>query len=245
MSVNVRKRTGVIELVVENEPVPLAVEPEQVDLVGYAGRDQAAVAAHLEELAALGVDPPEQVPMVWQVPGRLLATYGGLVDVDPAACSGEAEPVLIRHAREWYLTVGSDHTDRDLERSSIQAAKEACPKLVAPEAWPVAAVHQHWDDLQLRSFVLVDGQWHPYQAAPIAELRHLDWYLTTFDDRRPGDRVVFCGTVPTVSGLVLGADGFRSELVDPNRGRTLRCEYRLATPSKRPSAVPSAGERPG
>jgi hypothetical protein len=235
----------VIELVVENDPVPLAVEAEQVDLVGYAGRDETSVAAHLAELAELGVDPPEHVPMVWQVPGRLLATAGRLIDADPASCSGEAEPVLVRHGREWYVTVGSDHTDRDLERSSIQDAKEACPKLVVAEAWPLADVHNHWDDLELRSFVLVDGQWRPYQAAPITELRHVDWYLATFDEDRPGDRVVFCGTVPTISGLVLGADGFRAELVDPTRGLTLRCEYQVAARSTRPGTAPSAGERSG
>ena len=47
---------------------------------GWAGRDLAAVAAHVEEMRALGVPAPQSVPIVFPVAQAML-TQGDRIDV--------------------------------------------------------------------------------------------------------------------------------------------------------------------
>lgn len=191
-------------------------------LVGYAGRDQAAVQAHVDELAAHGVPAPREVPAVWEVPASLLSS-DAVVKVNGAATSGEAEPVLFLRDDGAFVAVGSDHTDRELERTDVDAAKAACPKLVSTDVWSLASVRDEWDAIELRSDVLVEGEWRPYQRAVLAELLEPEWYMNCF----PAPAVVFCGTVPAADGLVTKASAFRAELRRPSDGAVLRCEYEI------------------
>lgn len=191
-------------------------------LVGYAGRDQAAVQAHVDELAAHGVPAPREVPAVWEVPVSLLCS-DSVVKVNGTATSGEAEPVLLLRDDGAFVAVGSDHTDRDLERTDMDAAKAACPKLVSRDVWPLASVRDEWDAIELRSEVLVEGEWRPYQRAVLGELLEPEWYISCF----PAPAVVFCGTVPASDGLVTNASAFRAELRRPSDGAVLRCEYEI------------------
>ena len=197
--------------------------PEQrLVLVGYSGRDQAAVQAHVEELLAHGVPAPAEVPAVWEVPASLLSS-DAVVKVNGASTSGEAEPVLLLRDEGAFVAVGSDHTDRDLERTDMDAAKAACPKLVSRTAWTLASVRDEWDQIELRSDVLVDGEWRPYQRAVLGELLEPEWYISCF----PAPAVVFCGTVAAADGLVTNATAFRASLRRPSDGAVLVCEYEI------------------
>jgi len=218
-----------VDLKLSPDGVLVDLEYPTVAVVGYSGRDRAAVQVHLDELAAHGVPPPAEVPAVWELDASAL-TSAGRIEVDPARSSGEVEPVLARAGGDWYLSVGSDHTDRVLERTSMAAAKSACPKVIASECWRLADVEARWDTLELRSQVRVCGAWRDYQRGPLALIRQVGFYRRRFADV-VGDLVVFCGTVPTIDGLVLGADVFRAALVDPGLGRTLTCQYQLAPPT--------------
>lgn len=115
----------------------LAPMPELSNLallvIGYAGRDQASVQHHIDELAAIGIAPPPHVPMVYELsPG--LITYERIVRVPGTRTSGEVEPVLVRAGGVWHLALGSDHTDRDLEADDIKNSKAVCPKPVSRTA---------------------------------------------------------------------------------------------------------------
>jgi hypothetical protein len=203
----------------------LALQPRVIDLVGFSGRDRRSVESHLDELEALGVERPAEVPAVWQVPGSRLVPPGD-VEIATLTTSGEVEPVVLRHGGEWFVSVGSDHTDREAERTSILDAKQRCPKVLAAGCWRIDDVFDRWDGLTIHSFVQVGGAWRPYQEASLRELVPLSWFLDRFGDEAGGDRVVFCGTVPTVGGLELGASAFRGELVDHTRRACLRFDYR-------------------
>lgn len=99
-------------------------------VAGYTGRDTAAVQHHIDELAAIGVAPPPEVPMFYPVDAEAVNSDAEYPDPPEALTSGEIEPVYIRHAGVYYLGVGSDHTDRDLERTDVGDSKRACPKPV-------------------------------------------------------------------------------------------------------------------
>ena len=112
-----RSSAGVISFSLDGTGDGVTLEGPELIVIGFSGRDGALVERHISELAALGVPRPPQVPMVWKLPSRLLL-QGDHVTVDSDATSGEAEPVLIVRGKDHFLAVGSDHTDRELERMS-------------------------------------------------------------------------------------------------------------------------------
>ncbi len=185
---------------------PLGDQPEfeltgpRLIVAGYTGRDADAVAEHIAELAAIGVPPPPSVPCFFDLDPALLTT-DPVVEIDGPATSGEVEPVLIRHAGGYYLGVGSDHTDRDLERRDIAAAKAACPKPLAGDviALPGGTDGLDWDAITVDS--RVDGT--SYQRGSLAALRtptdllaRLAGTLGPIDT----DLVLYAGTVPLLDG---------------------------------------------
>jgi len=68
-----------------------------VVIAGRSGRDAAAVQAHIEELAALGVAPPSRTPLYYRV-GASLLTQAARIQALGHGSSGEAEAVLIGSA---------------------------------------------------------------------------------------------------------------------------------------------------
>jgi Protein of unknown function (DUF2848) len=172
------------------------------DLVvaGYTGRDEAEVRKHIDELAAIGVPPPDSVPAFYPMDAAL-ATQAASVSVDGVNTSGEVEPVLVRIGGKLYLTVGSDHTDRDIETSSVADSKAACPKPLGSTVVAVDALD--WDSIGAES--TVDGE--VYQTGTLKALRIPTDVLALHDSPAEADLVMFCGTLPLVNGkFVPGKD---------------------------------------
>jgi len=193
---------------------------------GWAGRDSAAVAAHVAELRAIGVAPPTTVPIVFPVAAAML-TQDDRVDVYSAETSGEVEYVIIVTHDDVFITVGSDHTDRGIEAISVELSKRVLPNILARTAWRYADVADHVDTLLLRAWVRASGRWHAYQEAPIAELLPPAHWLSRIGTAatKPGAFVLFSGTVQTRAGGLQRGDGFRISLEDPTRRRTIAHEY--------------------
>jgi hypothetical protein len=181
-------------------------------IAGYTGRNEAAVAAHIAELAAIGIPPPATVPAFFELDPSLL-TSDPVVMISGSNTSGEVEPVLIRHNGRFYLGVGSDHTDRDLERSDIAASKAACPKPVGHQviALPEDLAAVDWDAIDVESDV--DGE--PYQRGSLAVMRaptDLLARMTTVLGAFGDDFVMFCGTVPLLTGAFRAGRHWRVQL---------------------------------
>lgn len=147
------------------------------------------------------------------------------IDVYGGETSGEIEPVLIiREGRPQHLGLGSDHTDRGIERISIPHAKQLCPKVLSSELWDFSDIVPRWDRLTIRSFS--DGEL--YQEATLAELLRPPELTTIAPSTRIGTAILLCGTVPLKTPLKFGTR-FRGELLDPDYGRSLRLEYVIRT----------------
>jgi hypothetical protein len=194
-------------------------------IAGWTGRDRASVDAHIEELARLGVSPPASVPVYYRVSSSLLTCAARIQVVGPES-TGECEAVLLRTAGRTWIGVGSDHTDRGLERVSVSAAKQACAKPVGNEFWALEEVASHWDALRLRSFRR-DGQSSElYQDGALAT--NLPWAALVAGcagaDGLADGTVLFCGTLPVV-GPLRGAPELDLELHDPVMRRTLTHRY--------------------
>lgn len=199
----------------------VTIDPAAVIVAGFTGRNQAAVREHLDELAELGVPVPSEVPAFYPVPPELLV-QSRTVRTWSDQSSGEAEIALVTTKDTRLVTLASDHTDRALETRDIHAAKLACPKIIAAEAWHHADVAEHWDHLILRSTLPGDVT---YQNGTAAELLHPDDLATRLSVAPiAGAVVMLTGTVPAIGGI-RPSDSFHAELVDPVLGRSITLSY--------------------
>lgn len=197
-------------------------------VAGYTGRDAAQVQHHIDELAAIGVAPPPQVPMVYPMPDGAVTSAAEL-SVTGDNTSGEVEPVLIRHAGRFYLGVGSDHTDRTLETVDIGESKAVCPKPIGETVIPIEDWSGFdWDHCLVRS--TVDGA--VYQEGTLAGLRRPDelWAivaerLSLADDE---DVVCFAGTLPLIDGAFVPGHDWGLRIAVPD-GRILTHTYSITT----------------
>lgn len=201
-------------------PLQVGVRVDTLVIAGWTGRDPAAVQAHIDELAALGVKPPASVPVFYRVAAARLTT-APCIQCTGAASSGEAEFVILHAEGRLWVGAGSDHTDRDVEAHGITISKQMCDKPVAPEFWPLTDVAAHWDQLVLRAWA--DDAL--YQEGSVAGMLDPRDTMARFGRLAEG-AVLFGGTLP-VHGGVRPARRFAFALEDPVRGRTISHEYEV------------------
>ncbi|HKV14183.1 MAG TPA: DUF2848 domain-containing protein [Reyranella sp.] len=203
------------------------VDIDELIVAGWTGRDVAALERHIEELKAIGVQPPSKVPLYYRLAACLL-TQAESIQVLGDDTSGEAEPVLLGTPDRLWVTVGADHTDRKVESYGVAVAKQLCPKILARTAWRFEEVEPHWDRLVLRSFVEEDGKKVLYQEGTLAALRPPRELIAGWrgNARLPPRVAMFCGTLPAI-GAIRSASGFAMELEDPVLRRKLAHAYEI------------------
>jgi hypothetical protein len=218
-----------LPLVVESRAgqAPLPFTVRRLVCAGYTTRDPAETERHVRELEALGIPRPKDVPVFCAV-ASYLATVDPVIEVQGPFTSGEVEYALLFGPGGPWVTVASDQTDRFVERHSVAAAKQLCPKVLAPAVWPLADVEDHWDELRLRAWVRSGRTRRLYQEAALGALLPPAALLPGLR-RRVGrllDGVVlFAGTVPTVDGQVVYGNAYELELADPVRRCAIRTQY--------------------
>ncbi len=203
----------------------IGVAIETLVIAGWAGRDAAAIAHHVEELAAIGVPRPSTTPLYYRVAAQTLTQADRLVVLGPDS-SGEIEPVAVAMADGLWIGVGSDHTDRKAEAVGIALSKQLCGKPVGRQLWRYADVEDHWDNLVLRSWATIDGARVLYQESAVSSLRTPRDLIRKYADadRLPPGTLMFCGT-PGAIGGIRPATRFEMELHDPVLKRSLRHGY--------------------
>lgn len=204
---------------------PVRFAPAQLVVAGYTGRDLAAVQHHIDELAAIGVPEPDSVPSFFELGVDRLTTAAQLY-VDGGATSGEVEPVLLRNRGDYYLAVGSDHTDRELEREGIALSKAACPKPISSTVIDLGtdASAIDWDTIGVRSWV----DETLYQDGTLASMLPIHDVLAMWDSHSSGvpDVAIFGGTLPLLDGTFRYGHEWRMQLSVPGQS-TLELAYRV------------------
>lgn len=206
------------------------ISVQELIIAGWAGRKQALIDEHIEELKAIGVKPPSATPLFYRVSADQL-TVSNRVQVLSEATSGEVEVLLLGTEQGTLVGIGSDHTDRDAEAWSVAHSKQVCAKPVGADLWRLEDVLDHWDELQLESYATIDGQEVLYQQGTVAGLLHPVDLLKRFgcsEPRLAPGQAMLCGTLPVIGG-VRPADKFRMVLSDPRLGRRLTHAYALET----------------
>ncbi|MGW9330346.1 DUF2848 domain-containing protein [Bosea sp. NPDC055594] len=206
---------------------PLTVNLTELVVAGWAGRDQAAIEHHIEELAAIGVPRPSSVPLYYRVAENLM-TQADRIQVVATESSGEVETFVFSAGGEMYVSLASDHTDRKLETIGVALSKQICAKPIARNAWRFADVAGHWDEMIIRAFIEEGGARVLYQEGPLAALRPPLELIAGFTGGArllPEGVGMICGTVGAIGGI-RPSPSFSMELFDPVLGRTIRHAYR-------------------
>lgn len=202
----------------------LAVDIETFIVAGWAGRDLAAIEHHIVELAALGVPRPSAVPLYYRVAENQLTQASTIQALGPNG-SGEVETLVFVADGELYVSLTSDHTDRQVETQSVALAKQMCAKPVGRSAWRFADVADHWDELVIRSTIVENGKEVLYQEGALSALRTPGDLIAGYGGLPPGS-AMSCGTVGAIGGI-RPSPSFAMELYDPRSGRSLRHQYAI------------------
>ena len=229
LNIGVKVKTIRINVLNRNcriEPIDFRVD--LLLLGGWAGRNMEDVMKHIEELAKIGVPRPKKIPALFPVSSYLVDVYDE-VDVQSPHTNGEVEYVLFIDGDIRYVTVGSDHTDRDLEKIDVGKSKQAYPKIIAPLAWRYKDVVDHWDSIVLRSILWINNNEILYQNSQLKSLVTPIDLLRIIDELGVNRRnlIVFSGTIPVVRGELAFGERFRMEMIDPVLNRCLSYEYRV------------------
>lgn len=197
---------------------------------GRSGRDQEAVQKHLEELRKAGANVGSEFPIFWPKTSDRITTDSEFEVLPGTVSSGEVEFVLLVEKDTIYVGIGSDHTDRGIQKTDLVAAKEIYYNVMAPKVWLYEEVKEYWDDLVMRSWVEEEGKRQLYQEGKLKEIltpeKILEEVRSRISDNLDG-LAVFSGTHPTLSGSLSYSPYFEVELKDEKRGRSLHHTYRV------------------
>lgn len=206
----------------------LSIDISTLVVAGWAGRDREAIEHHIEELAAIGVPRPSNVPLYYRIASNQL-TQDEFVQVVGPDSSGEIEIFVFSADGELYVSIASDHTDRKLESHSVALSKQVCVKPAGRSAWLYADVEDHWDELLIRAWIEENGKRVLYQEGPLSTLRTprdlIQGYLAgSGHSRLPDGTGMTCGTVGAIGGI-RASTVFEMELHDPKRNLSLTHRY--------------------
>lgn len=195
--------------------------------LGSATRNPETARAHQEEVKHIGITIAFDVPAprIYPMSSQVISTADE-VTVQTDRSSGEVEIVLYM-GDELYVGVGSDHTDRALEKVSIVWSKQACANVLAPVLWRFADIAAHWDECRMTSHV--GGQL--YQDCSVAAFLRPEDMLRILSERTVSlpkrDFMVFCGTIASLDKTMgFGAD-WSFSMTDPVLKRNISHAYRV------------------
>ena len=196
---------------------------------GYTGRDQASVMKHVEELKKLGVPTPYSIPaLYWISPDRL--TWQSQIQVVGEQTSPEVEFFIAADGDGiLYITIASDHTDRELETVSVSKSKQVCDKVLGDVFWCVDDVAEHWNKIEISSRVLHDGNWLTYQAGTLEKIMHYSdlLQLVKDDDLSMSAPGILSGTLPIIDGETRYTSACEITMTDPVHDRSIVKSYKI------------------
>ena len=189
----------------------------KVLIAGWAGRDKAGVQHHIDELAAIGIAPPSETPLFYEVSRDRLNTTGRIQEVGIDS-GGEVELVLWRLNGALYFGLGSDHTDRALESHSVALSKQISDKPVSTQVIALNDLKAPLDDLTMTCDIHEDGRWVSYQKGQLNTLIPPLDLLAMAEQRgaitSSDNLAMLCGTLPAIGGI-RAAERYQMALSDP------------------------------
>jgi hypothetical protein len=204
---------------------PLTLAIDQAVIAGWTGRDPVARDKHIAELEAIGIARPATTPIYYRVAASRI-TMVDRVEVSGGESSGEVEFVLIGWQGRIFVGCGSDHTDRKVEAYSVTVSKQMCDKPVASVLWELEDVIDHWDQMILRSWAVIDGARVLYQEGTLDGMLPVkDLIARGFGGKGLPDGCAMFGGTFAAKGGIRSASRFEFELEDPVLKRKISHGY--------------------
>jgi len=197
--------------------------------LGRTSRDPRDIIKHLEELKAEGITVSPDIPSYNPKIKDRITTQNKIEVLPNSKTSGEVEYVLLFISdHEFLVTVGSDHTDRELEKYNVVLSKQICQNVISKKVWLYEDVKIHWDKLIMRSWVKEDNKRKLYQEGGLNKILRPEELIRKVRERVTGDfsgAVIFSGTFPIIGGRINYGTYFEVELIDEIKGRVLNHSY--------------------
>ena len=206
-------------------------EVRKIINMGRTSRDPSDIMKHLEELKKAGIKVSPGIPSYNPKISDRITTDNKIEALPNSKTSGEVEYVLLFTSDSYfYITVGSDHTDRELEKYNVILSKQICLNVISPKVWRYEDVKDHWDDLIMRSWIKENGKRQLYQEGKLREMLRPEELVEKVRLRVSGNlagAVVYSGTFPIIGGELCFSTYFEMELVDEHRGRSIKHIYNV------------------
>ncbi|NNK94599.1 MAG: DUF2848 family protein [Desulfobacterales bacterium] len=213
----------------DGRKVRVQLQMDSCVAAGYTGRNQKDVQSHIDELKKLGVPTPYSTPaMYWISPARLTTLEQIIVVGEQTSPEVEFFTAGDSHGN-FYITVASDHTDRELETVSVGKAKQICEKVIGDDVWLVDDMANHWDEIKIKSKVLINNKWHLYQSGTLGEIMALADLLSLMQNDQPAGSqpALLSGTIPIIGGDTIYTTSCELIMIDPVLNRKLTKQYRI------------------
>ena len=218
-----------IAILENNSQESIELQMDCCAAAGYTGRNQDSVKTHIEELRKLGVPTPYATPAIYWISPARLTHYTTLVVVGQET-SPEVEFLMASSTTgQMYVTVASDHTDRQLEAVSVGKSKQICDKIVGDTFWKVDEISSHWDQIQLQSRVVHNSRWVDYQKGTLKDILHYKELLEIVSSDEPAGKkpALLSGTIPVIGGEAIFTQQCEISLVDPVLERKIVKTYEI------------------
>lgn len=212
------------------EDLHIEFEVRKLLNAGYTYRDKKYIDFHVEEMKKAGIGIPEKIPIFFPKLTDRITTAGRIEVLSENTTSGEIEFVLLFHGQRLYVGVGSDHTDRVLERVNILASKQIYPNIISREVWLYDDIKDHWDDIEMRSWVRMNGERRLYQEAKLDRIMKVQDLIQEAKKWISADMngtVLYAGTIPSIDGEMCYSRYFEAALIDEKMRRTITCNYSI------------------
>ncbi len=203
----------------------IEITVSELILFEWTGRDIEVIKKQTDELAQYNIKP-KSIPEMYVVQPYLITTSNYVRKVSELHTGWVEYVILAKNEDEVFVSVGSDHSDLEVERCSVIAGKHLYPKVVARRAWPLEDVIDHWDELIIRSQVLEGTMKVPYQEAKLRLLlrpeRIIEEVREVLQELR--NTIIFSGTIPTLGGIKV-SEYFELTIHDPLLNRSITHYY--------------------
>lgn len=202
----------------------VSTEIKHLVVLCFSRKDTAKTMEYIHMLEEAGVTCPKDVPVLYPCDPQIV-TRKDTIDVIGGKTSGEAEYLILCHGGKFYIGLGSDHTDRELEVTSIHKSKQVCLKPCSDAFWEYDEVKDHLPELRIISSQQTEGDIQAYQYGTAGDILPFDTIVEKVQAEVPlEDCLIYTGTVPLLHGFVFG-DRFTACLMDDVLGRELTLSY--------------------
>lgn len=147
-------------------------EPRTIVCAGFAGPQQ-YLGGDQKATARTAPGSSGSAGLQYVLVSPYLLTNENKIIVQGKHTSGEVEYVALKFEDEIYITVGSDHCDRQAERYSMSKSKQLCMKVMARQMILHRELRPYWEEIKLASSVASYHRAVAYQSASVADLMRL------------------------------------------------------------------------